>query len=590
MEPLIKKDDFSKALKLEKLKLKVLSPVLMRLLKLNKINQVYQESIEKKGDLFVDGILSTLGIAYEIDANDFKNIPNKEPFILVANHPYGGIDGIILLAILSKIRPDFKMVANYLLNQIEPLKDQIIPVNPFEGNEGKGYNVSGVKKMLAHLKESPLGIFPAGEVSSLKLNRLKIADNTWSPIVGKLISKSKVKVVPVYFSGHNSLAFNLIGLLHPRLRTIQLPSELFNKTSKIQVKIGKPIAPDELNGLSEQASLNYIRAKTYALGAQFKKEIKFPKAFKAKQKPVLQKPLSLATLKTEIKFLEKDHLLFQQEQFQVFLADAPNIPSILMEIGRLREITFRAVGEGTNQPLDLDEFDVHYKHLFIWDQSNQQIVGAYRLGEGDHLFRKFGVKGFYLHQLFKIDSVFYPYLYQSLELGRSFISEAYQKKPLPLLLLWKGIHLVIQKNQHRFKYLIGPVSISNHFSKLSKDLLVAYIRHNHWNKQLGKLIKPRKKYNYQAKVEGKKMLLKEHRKDFKLLDQFIGDIESKRALKVPVLLKKYLKLNAKILAFNIDPEFNNCLDGFLFIQTDDIPENALDMLSRTKDKEATTLH
>jgi putative hemolysin len=501
---------------------------------------------------------------------------------LVSNHPYGGIDGIILLSILPKIRPDFKMVANYLLNQIEPLQNHIIPVNPFEGNKAKGFNVSGVKKMLEHVQESPIGIFPAGEVSAMKLNKLKISDKDWHPIIGKLIVKSKVKVVPVYFSGHNSLAFHLLGLLHPSLRTIKLPSELFNKSGKIQVKIGKAITTDEIKDLSEKEALRYIRAKTYAMGAQFKKEIQFPKAFSKTKQAIIEAPVPTSKIKAEIKQLEKNNLLFEQEQFQVFYANAGLIPSILHEIGRLREITFREVGEGTLQKIDLDEFDIHYQHLFIWDKVNHQIVGAYRLGEGDILFRKFGSKGFYLNQLFKIDAEFHPFLYQSLELGRSFISKAYQKKPLPLLLLWKGIHIVLEKNENRFKYLIGPVSISNHFSKLSKDLLVAYIRHNHWDKQLSKLITPRKKFTYQSKIEGKKMLLKEHRKDFKLLDQFIGDIESKQALKVPVLLKKYLKLNAKIISFNIDPQFNNCLDGFLFIQTENIPDDALDMLSRGK--------
>ena len=582
MEPLIHKDDFSKALKLEKLKLKVLSPVLMKVLKLNKVNKLYKESVEKKGTNFAEDILTSLGVQYEIDPVDLKNIPSKEPFILVSNHPYGGIDGVILLSILPKIRPDFKMVANYLLNQIEPLKNQIIPVNPFEGNKAKGFNVSGVKKMLEHVQESPIGIFPAGEVSAMKLNKLKISDKDWHPIIGKLIVKSKVKVVPVYFSGHNSLAFHLLGLLHPSLRTIKLPSELFNKSGKIQVKIGKAISTDEIKDLSEKDALKYIRAKTYAMGTQFKKEIQFPKAFSKKKKAIIAAPVPLNKIKDEIKKLEKENLLFEQEQFQVFYANSALIPSCLHEIGRLREITFREVGEGTQQKIDLDEFDTHYQHLFIWDKENLQIVGAYRLGEGDILFRKFGSKGFYLNQLFKIDAEFHPFLYQSLELGRSFIAKAYQKKPLPLLLLWKGIHIVLGKNENRFKYLIGPVSISNHFSKLSKDLLVAYIRHNHWDKQLSKLIKPRKKFTYQSKLEGKNMLLKEHRKDFKLLDQFIGDIESKQALKVPVLLKKYLQLNAKIISFNIDPEFNNCLDGFLFIQTDKIPSNALDMLSRNK--------
>jgi hypothetical protein len=252
----------------------------------------------------------------------------------------------------------------------------------------------------------------------------------------------------------------------------------------------------------------------------------------------------------------------------------------MREIGRLREETFRDVGEGTNLSIDTDEFDILYKHLFIWDATNKKIVGSYRLGEGDLLFRQLGVKGFYLNQLFKMKKELNPLLYQSLELGRSFVSLEYQKKPASLVLLWKGINIFLQQNTERFKYLIGPVSISNSFSNLSKDLLVAYIRHNHWDSKLAKFVTPKKAFHYKSKLEGKHILRLRHSEDLKLLDSFIGEIEGNQKLKVPVLVKKYLKLNGKLISFNVDPNFNDSLDGFLVVAVKDIPNDAFELVSR----------
>lgn len=431
MADLISKEDVSKALKLEKVKLKLLAPAIMKLLKLDNINDAYFNAKEKNGVAFADEILEEFGVSYEVSDEDMANIPKTEPFILIANHPYGGIDGIILLSIISKIRPDYKMVANYLLKQIPPLSDCFIAVNPFENIGDKAMNIMGVKQILEHLKTSPLGIFPAGEVSAMKLNNLKISDKKWEPSVGKIIAKAGIRVVPVYFSGHNSLAFNLMGLLHPNLRTIKLPSEMLNKSkSNIKLRIGKPIPFKELAAYDTETLLGFLRAKTYALGAteESNKKIKFELNLRKLSKPEeiieVVKPADMAN---EIAGLRHKSHLFDYDNFEVHIASYKDIPNVMREISRLREIVFRSVGEGTNHSCDTDEFDRHYKHLFVWDKEAQKLAGSYRLGEGDVLFKKFGVKGFYLSQLFKMSKEMHPMLFHSIELGRSFVALEYQK-------------------------------------------------------------------------------------------------------------------------------------------------------------------
>ncbi|OYU95307.1 MAG: hemolysin [Bacteroidetes bacterium B1(2017)] len=584
MTDLISKEDVSKALQLEKVKLKVLAPAIMKLLKLHNINNAYDNAREKMGAAFADDILEEFGITHEVSETDLANIPKSGPFILISNHPYGGIDGIILLSIISKIRPDYKMVANYLLKQIPPLADCLIAVNPFENIGEKGMNILGVKQILTHLKESPLGIFPAGEVSAMKLNNLKITDKKWEPGVGKIIAKAGVKVIPVYFSGHNSLAFNLMGLLHPNLRTIKLPSEMLNKgKSNIKLRIGKPIPFKELEGYDNDKLLDFLRAKTYALGAteEGHKKINFRLNLRKLSKPeAIIDPVSPQILEQEILSVRTKTHMFDYESLEVHIASYKQIPNVMREVSRLREEVFRSVGEGTNHSCDTDEYDLYYKHLFIWDRDAKKIAGSYRLGEGDVLFKKFGVKGFYLSQLFKMSSEMHPMLFKSIELGRSFVSLDYQRKPASLMLLWKGIHEYIKLNKERFLYMIGPVSISNSFSNLSKDLLVSYIRHNHWDNTISKWIEPKKRFHYQSKTEGKNLLLQKHSEDIKLLDNFIGEIEGNQKLKVPILVKKYLKLNGKIVSFNVDPNFNDSLDGFLIVEVKGIPEEAFDMVSR----------
>lgn len=579
---LISTEDIENGLQLRKLKIAALAKVVMKVLKLKKVNELYETSASFKGAEFTESVLDHLGIEYDFATEELLNIPKDEPFVVISNHPYGGIDGLILLSLISKIRPEFKIMANYLLQQIPPLKDQLVVVNPFEKTPKPGMNISGIKKCLHLLDEGiPVGIFPAGEVSALKLNNFKISDKMWNPVVGKMIMKAGVKVVPVYFSGHNSVTFNLLGLVHPMLRTAKLPSELFNKKQeKIKVRIGKPVSIKNVQEFTDPNDLlRFLRAKTYALGSglDVKKYFNLQTVFPQYPQPIIE-PTPQELILEDIKRIDPRDLLFTQGEFKIFLSGAKRIPNILRELSRLREITFREVGEGTNHAFDSDEYDIHYKHLFIWDEKEQKIVGAYRIGLGDVLYRRYKKKGFYLNELFKIGKDFTPVLKNSLELGRSFIVKEYQRKPVSLMLLWKGVNEFLKKENYRYQYLIGPVSISNTFSNLSKDLLVDFITKHHYDEQLASYVSPRKNYKYKYKGEGKELRNMEI-DDIKVLDNLIGEIEVSQQ-KIPVLLKKYLKQNAKIIAFNVDPKFNHSLDGFLVMDVQKVPEETFEMVMR----------
>lgn len=579
---LITPEEFARSLNLDKLQLQLLAKPLMKLLKLDKLNEVYNEAARFDGVDFVDKGLEMFQVKYEIIEGEEAHIPRTGPFMIVANHPYGGIDGMILISIVNKIRPDFRLMANYLLNAFEPIKQYFIPVNPFENAKNKQVNVAGVKTVLEHLKQgSPVGIFPAGEVSAYQPESKKITDRQWHPLVGKIIQKAKVDVVPVYFSGHNSVFFNILGMIHPNLRTARLPSEMLNKAeNKIQVRIGKPIPYDELSGMEDSDQmLRYLRARTYALGSSLKLKPFFRNPFKriAEPEPIVP-PVPMELLEADIAQIRPTDLLTSHGPYEVFFSEATSIPNVLREIGRLREITFREEGEGTNHSIDIDEYDIHYHHLFIWDNQARRIVGAYRMGKGKELYAKFKIKGFYLSTLFKIDKKFVPILKKSIEMGRSFIVKDYQRKHLSLMLLWKGV-LIILRRFPEYRYLIGPVSISNTFSHLAKELVVKVIKENYFDHELAKLVKPRRKFEPKLK-DGSEALLLPKFKNIKELDLLISAIESSHS-KLPVLLKKYiLQLNAKIIGFNVDPKFNNALDGFIVMDFEKVPEDVLRMLGK----------
>ncbi|MBN1769222.1 MAG: lysophospholipid acyltransferase family protein [Prolixibacteraceae bacterium] len=554
---------------------------MMHLMRLRKVNKLYTELSKEHGLDFIDKLIESLELKYSFDEAQLAKIPATGSFIVVSNHPYGGLDGILLIKIITQVRPDFKILANPFLQKIEPLQPFLLISHSFhnEPNETDEHEYAST-----HLDAGfALGIFPAGEASGYD-HYYNVSDKEWQPSLIRLIQKAEVPVVPVYFSGSNSRIFHLLGMINPKLKMAKLPSELFHKKRKeVSIRIGSLIRKKEIEAFTDIHQLGrYLRARTYVLGAYKNLEVrKFFKIKPFKRKETIEdivEQTSKELLLKELESLQENHKLFSVKNYSVYCAPAKIIPHFLNEIGRLREITFREVGEGTNRSIDIDEYDLYYYQMFIWDDDENCIVGAYRMGTGHDILEQFGLHGFYISSLFRIKSAMKPVLDQSLELGRSFVVPEYQRKPLPLFLLWKGILYFLLKNP-QYRYLLGPVSISNNYSTISKDSIIRFITDNYFNRAMGKHIKPLKSYRFVSENDDINLLLENAGSDLNKFDKIIGDID-KVNNGIPVLLKKYLSLNAKILAFNVDPNFNNCLDGLIILDIYDVPQNVIESLSK----------
>ncbi|MEL6253741.1 MAG: GNAT family N-acyltransferase, partial [Bacteroidota bacterium] len=570
MPQLVSKEDFIHAIGLDQYFMSSAAGPLMRVTGISRMNRIYDKIGVQPGEIFLRRVLEFFEIDLEIKGNGLDLLPSEGSFITLSNHPFGIWDGLILMKLLLEQRKDFKVMGNFLLQQITPIRDYVLAVNPFEGLERSSF--SGMKQSLKHIKEGhPLGIFPAGEVSSFQTRNRRVSDRAWQKQVIKLVAKTRVPVVPIYFEGSNSNLFHLMGLIHPSLRTAALPTEMLRrKRSKIVLHIGKPILPKEYAHINNTDRLSrYLRARTYALGSELKVNPFFKRRnFSLKKQKAVNSPISVHLIEKEIKKLRKQSLVCAQQEFEVFEASPREIPNILQELGRLREITFRAVGEGTGDSIDLDEYDLYYRHLFLWDKEEQQIVGAYRMGPGPVIMERYGKKGFYTHSLFRMKNGMKDVLEQSLELGRSFILPAYQKKRLPLFLLWKGISTYLENNPN-YKYVIGPVSISNAYSELSKQFIVSLIKKYYFDPELAVYIKARKRFLTKIKQVDVSDLLDGPQNNLKMADRLIDEMDRHHS-HLPILLKKYIKQNARIIGFNIDPKFSNALDGLMILKVDDL--------------------
>lgn len=555
--------------------------LLMKVLKISTLNKIYDRQKHLSDLEFLNSVLEELQIKFEIPEEDLKRLPKDGAYITVSNHPLGGVDGILLLKLMLDREPNFKIIANFLLHRIEPLKPFIMPVNPFDSHKDAKSSVAGIKDALRHLSDGkPLGIFPAGEVSTYKDGQL-VVDKPWEEGAIKLIKKANVPVVPIYFHAKNSKLFYFLSQLSDTLRTAKLPSELLTQKDRvIRVRIGKPISvAEQAEHESLEAYSEFLRKKTYMLANPYEKDTKLIDTTGLNLKlPREPKKIATATnidkIIAEVQQLRKgDSRLLQSKNYEVFLVSADKIPNILHEIGRLREITFREVGEGTNESLDLDQYDKFYHHMFLWDDDAKEIAGAYRMGFGQEIYKKYGIDGFYLHDLFRFEPELYDMMSKSIEMGRAFIIKEYQQKPMPLFLLWKGIvHCTLRYPDHKF--LIGGVSISNQFSQFSKSLMIEFMKSNYYDPYVAQYIHPKKEYKVKLKDADKDFVFNEAEADLNKFDKIIEEIEP-GSLRLPVLIKKYIKQNAKVVAFNVDPLFNNAVDGLMYIRIADLPESTV---------------
>ena len=555
--------------------------ILMKILKISTLNKIYNRNKHLNELEFLDGILDEFQIKFEIPEEDLKRLPKEGAFITVSNHPLGGIDGILLLKLMIEQREDFKIIANFLLHRIEPLKPYIMPVNPFEERKDVKSSITGFKNAILHLREGkPLGVFPAGEVSTYRDGKL-VVDKAWEEAAMKLIQKAEVPVVPIYFHAKNSKLFYKLSKISDTFRTAKLPSELLTQKNRIiKVRVGKSISVkaqkehDSLNDFSE-----FLRKKTYMLSNTFEdKPKRLDNLSSTLKTPKIPKkivtPINADVMIKEIEELKAiDFRLLKSKNYEVYLAPANKLPNIVREIGRLREITFREVGEGTNEAIDLDKFDTYYHHMFLWDDEKKLIAGAYRMGIGSKIFEAYGIDGFYLQDLFRFEPELHKMMSQSIEMGRAFIINEYQQKPMPLFLLWKGIvHTTLRFPEH--KYLIGGVSISNQFSNFSKSLMIEFMKSHYYDPYVAQYVHPKKEFKVKLKDADKDFVFDATEADLNKFDKIIDEIEP-GSLRMPVLLKKYIKQNAKLVAFNVDPLFNNAVDGLMYIKIADLPESTV---------------
>jgi len=581
---LVSSKDIAKVLKLHKLGFlgTFIGWFLLKILRIDGVNKVYDTVKNLEGKAFFEGLLEKFHLKVEFQEEELKRIPKEGPFITISNHPLGGADGIILLKILTEIRPDFKITGNFLLTKIKPIAPYIIAVNPFEDRKDVNRSMGGAQLSREHIAAGfGLGFFPAGEVSTLKENGIYV-DRPWSKGAMKIIQQAGVPVIPIYFHTRNSRFFYLLAKISGIFRTAKLPSELLNKANKpIKLRIGKAIQPAELDQHESLEDLTqYLRQKTYLLANAFqvkqnpleqaKEKLKLPEK---PPKPIV-KAIDKEKIVHEIEFLRNSNKRFLSlKNYEIYFTKTKDIPNILMEIGRLREITFREVGEGTNNPIDLDKFDNYYYHLFLWDTDSQLIAGAYRMGLGHEIFPKYGMKGFYINSLFKFEPELNKMMLESIEMGRAFVIKEYQQKPMPLFLLWKGIvHVTLRYPEN--KYLIGGVSISNQFSNFSKSLMIEFMKSHYYDPFVAQYINPKKEYKVRLKDADKDFVFDEAQADMNKFDKLITEIEPE-GLRIPVLIKKYVKQNARLVAFNVDPKFNNAIDGLMYIKIAELPESTV---------------
>ena len=410
------------------------------------INKFLSQNSHLKGFEFVDAVLDYFDFDYTVSSNDLQNIPPQGKVVIIANHPLGGLDALCLLKMVGSVRKDVKILANDFLVGFEALNSLVISVDNFKDRQTK----DSIKKIYDALNnEEAIIIFPAGEVSRATPKGIK--DLSWSKGFLNFAKNSNSPILPIFLDAKNSKTFYTISLINKTFSTLLLSNEMFNKKSKhINIKIGQIIPNENITprGLNKEFLVNLYKKHLYALK-------KGKKSFFQTQNAIAH-PVNRVDLLNELK---KSKLLGQTADGKsIYLYDYEEDSIVLKELGRLRELSFRKVGEGVNKKRDTDKYDIYYQHIILYDKNELEIVGSYRIANSDSIFQRFGIKGFYSNSLFKFNDEFIFYLQDSIELGRSFVQPKYWGTRA-LDYLWYGIGAYLKANPN-IKYMFGPVSIS----------------------------------------------------------------------------------------------------------------------------------
>jgi putative hemolysin len=561
-----------------------------KLLPLEQAHEWY-ERVRKSADGFVlESLLREMNVDLCVSDADVERIPRQGPVVVVANHPYGMLDGAVLAVLLARVRPDVRVMTNCLLEGVPELEQHCIFVDPLQTTGSTQRNRWALKQAIEWLEQGGmLAIFPAGEVSHWQMPQGAIADPKWTDTATRLIRKTGAAALPVYFCGRNSLGFQLMGMLHPRVRMAFLVQEFLQQSGKsVALRVGSAISADAVADIvGDQEATEYLRWRTYLLAERGKARMRLPVAlrsvFPQKEGETITPGLPRELLVCDLQALPAERCLVENGEFAVYAAQAAEIPHLLREVGRLREVTFRTAGEGTGKREDLDRFDRYYWHLLLWNKTKSGLVGAYRAGNTAEIAMEHGASGLYTSTLFRYDERLFARMGPALELGRSFVRPEYQRQYAPLLLLWKAIARFVAMRPET-PVLFGAVSISNTYNHASRQLIYSFFEARKQGDELADLVTPRQRFRPDRLRNWDCRAVCSVLRDLDELSEPIADVEID-GKGLPILLKQYAKVGGKLLGFNVDRKFSDVLDGLVVV---DLRETEPAVLERYMGREGLT--
>jgi putative hemolysin len=538
----------------------------------DKVRELYRQVRRSPEGFGLEARLAAMRVELQVNAADTARIPAAGPVVVVANHPFGMLDGAMLAVLLTRVRPDVKVMTNFLLLDVPELARHSIFVDPFQSDRAKAIDTNrrALREALAWLRGGGmLAVFPAGEVSQWQFPQAEIADPMWNDMAVRLIRRTEATALPVYFCGRNSVGFHLLGMIHPRLRTGFLLEEFLQQEGRtVEVRVGSEIPSASVSAIGDdREAIEYLRWRTYLLARRSRREKSWSVAVRSKISTKVQAPLAprepSEVLARELNSLASDRSLVEKAELAVYLVRANETPRVLQELGRLREVTFRGAGEGTGKNRDLDRFDEYYWHVLLWHKTKQELVGAYRAGNTREILAKHGVSGLYTSTLFRFDERVFERIGPALELGRSFIRPEYQRQYAPLLLLWKGIARLLAMHADT-AVLFGPVSISNDYCKASREMIYRFFEARMREDEWAGMVEPRRPFRPARLRPWDCRAMCHALRDLEQLSQPITDVEAD-GKGLPILLRQYAKIGGKLLGFNVDRQFSNVLDGLVVV-------------------------